>query len=237
MKAILLLVSALSLILLADAPEIPVREKPILIDTIIILPEPATQSQMSVEEALAKRRSRRDFADAPLTLPQLSQLLWAAQGRTDPRGFRTAPSAGALYPMELYLVVANVSDLDPGIYRYHVARHGLVPIRKGDLSQPLQQACLDQEHIGQAPLNIVIAGDYSRTAKKYGQRAQRYVNIEAGHVGQNIYLQAESLGLATCAVGAFKDSQIRSLLGTRLEPLYVMPVGVPAKAASSLDDE
>lgn len=191
MKAILLIVSALSLILLADAPQIPGREKPILLDTTIILPEPATQ------------------------------------GRTDPRGFRTAPSAGALYPMELYIVVANVSDLAPGLYRYHVARHGLVPIRKGDLTQSLQQACLDQEHISQAPLNIVIAGDYSRTAKKYGQRAQRYVHIEVGHIGQNIYLQAESLGLATCAVGAFKDSQIRSLLGTRLEPFYVMPVGLP----------
>ena len=221
---------------------------------IVVLPEPDTQGQMSVEEALAKRRSRRDFADDPLTLPQLSQLLWAAQGRTALRG-RTAPSAGALYPIQLYVVVRNVSDLEPGLYRYEVglhtlilgagvkasprgprpklhfaydkSPHQLIRISHGQFTDDLQQACLGQPLVGRAPVSIVIAGDYAITAKKYGPRAQRYVHIEVGHIGQNIYLQAESLGLATCAVGAFEDKQVKALLGIREEPLYVMPVGTP----------
>lgn len=227
---------------------------------VILLPAPDTTGQMTVEQALLNRRSRRRFADKPLTLPQLSQLLWAAQGRTDPRGLRTAPSAGALYPLQLYVVVANVSDLDPGIYKYEIARHTLTlgaglklsprgprpklhyqfdksphqlrRIKDGLFTADLQQICLDQEHIGRAPATIVIAGDYSVTAKKYGQRAERYVHIEVGHIGQNIYLQAESLGLATCAVGAFHDDQLMSLLTTSLEPLLVMPIGVSTEEDS-----
>ena len=222
---------------------------------VVLLPQPDTQGRMTVEQALFNRRSRRNFADQPLTLPQLSQLLWAAQGRTHPLGYRTAPSAGALYPIQLYVVVANVLDLEPGVYRYELgqhtlklgaglkasphgprpkfyyaydmAPHQLIRIRSGQFADDLQQACLDQELIGQAPASIVIAGDYSVTAKKYGQRAERYVHIEVGHIGQNIYLQAESLGLGTCAVGAFEDKQVKALLGIREEPLYVMPVGTP----------
>lgn len=218
----------------------------------ILLPKPQTKGSMSLEEALAKRRSCRQFADQPLTLTQLGQLLWAAQGRTDPRGFRTAPSAGALYPLEVYLVAENVTGLDPGIYHYRITRrtltlglgisskqglvtesglrqspHGLKKIKEGRFRQALQQVCLDQAVIGAAPVNIILAADYARTAKKYGSRAERYVHIETGHVGQNICLQAQTLNLGACTVGAFSDSRLKALLAIAQDPRYVIPVGVP----------
>lgn len=195
---------------------------------IIYLSKVTTKGQMSVEEALQKRRSHRDFSNQALTLEQLGQLLWAAQGQTDQRGYRTAPSAGALYPMELYVVVGKIEGLQAGVYHYEVAEHGLTRIKSGDLRGELQRACLGQKVIAAAPATVVIAGDYSRTAKKYRERARRYVHIEAGCIGQNIYLQAQSLGLGTCAVGAFSDPQVKGLLGIIEEPLLVMPVGVPA---------
>ncbi len=195
---------------------------------VISLPKAKTKGQMSVEEALQKRRSRREFADEALTLEQLGQLLWAAQGQTHPWGYRTAPSAGALYPMELYAVVGKVEGLQAGLYHYEVAEHGLKRLKSGDLRRALQRACLGQGMIGAGPVSIIMAADYGRTAKKYKARAKRYVHIEAGHIGQNIYLQAESLGLGTCAVGAFSDSQVKGLLGIAEEPVYVMPLGVPA---------
>jgi len=195
---------------------------------VISLPKAKTKGQMSVEEALQKRRSRREFTDQALTLEQLGQLLWAAQGQTHRWGYRTAPSAGALYPMELYAVVGKVEGLEAGLYHYEVAEHGLKRLKSGDLRKALQRACLGQGMIGTGPVSIVMAAEYERTAKKYRSRAKQYVHMEVGHIGQNIYLQAESLGLGTCAVGAFSDSQVKDLLGIAEEPVYVMPVGVPA---------
>ena len=202
---------------------------------MIILPKPLTKGQMSLEETLQKRRSRRQFSDQPLTLAQLGQLLWAAQGHTHPQGLRTAPSAGALYPMEVYAVVGKTEGLEPGVYHYEPSGHRLKLLKSGDLRRELQRACLGQQLIATAPVTVFIAADYSRTAKKYRQRAQRYVHIEAGHIGQNIYLQAESLHLGTCAVGAFTDSQMKNLLRIAEEPVYVMPVGVPAEKERTLE--
>lgn len=197
--------------------------------TVIDLPSPQRQAGAALNEALAARRSVRSFTAAPLPLPSVSQLLWAAQGVTDPDGLRTAPSAGALYPLELYLLAGAVQDLEPGVYRYRPAEHSLQRTVSGDLRTELADTALGQDWIGQAPATLVIAGVYDRTGRKYGARAQRYVHIETGHVAQNILLQAVALGLGGTAVGAFDDGALQRVL--RLpedqQPLLVIPLGEP----------
>lgn len=188
------------------------------------LPEPRTTGPMSVEEALTLRRSVRQFAAKDLTVEQISQLAWAAQGITDrKRGFRTAPSAGALYPLEVYLVKRD------GVFRYLPQGHKLLQQSKQDLRGPLAQAALGQSPVREAPLDIVIAAVHKRTRVKYGARAERYVHIEAGHVGQNIHLQAVALGLGSVPIGAFDDDEVARVLGLPAEerPLYIIPVGYP----------
>jgi SagB-type dehydrogenase family enzyme len=179
---------------------------------------------VSVEEALARRRSVRQFAAKDLTLEQVSQLAWAAQGITDQRrGLRTAPSAGALYPLEVYLVKPD------GMFRYLPQSHRLLGLSADDSRARLSQAAYGQPSVREAPLNFVIAAVYERTRVKYGARADRYVPIEAGHVGQNIHLQAVALGLGSVSVGAFDDKEVASALGLPgdQEPLYIIPVGYP----------
>jgi len=193
----------------------------------IPLPTPATGSDVPVEAALARRRSLRDFADQALSLAHAGQLLWAAQGVTEPEGGRTAPSAGALYPLDAWLVANRVEELRPGLYRYEAASHRLWVHLWGDLAITLGHAALDQSWVGRAPALIVLTAVYSRTMAKYGQRARRYVHLEAGHAAQNVYLQAQSLGLGVTEVGAFDDDEIRRLL--RLphdtKPLVLLPAG------------
>ena len=194
----------------------------------VMLPEPKLKGDMSVEEAIAKRRSIRHYKDKPLTLEQLSQLLWAAQGITDEkRKFRAAPSAGATYPFEIYVVVGNVKGLKPGIYHYNPFKHSLTLIKEGDYRKQLQAAALNQQWVGKAAVNIVLVAFYERTTRYYGERGYRYVYMEAGHIGQNIYLQATALGLGTVAVGAFHDEEVAEILGTGGDPVYIFPVGVP----------
>ena len=195
----------------------------------IELPKPRHSSGVSVESALAQRRSVRHYAAKPVELAAVSQLLWAAQGITDPRGHRTAPSAGALYPLEVYLVVGAVSDLGPGVYHYDPRRHRLHPHITGDIRDSLSGAALEQEWVPEAPVLLVLAAAHQRTARKYGERAERYVAMEVGHAAQNIYLQAVALDLGTVMVGAFRDQQIKWVLRlpTELETLAVMPVGKP----------
>jgi SagB-type dehydrogenase family enzyme len=193
----------------------------------IALPRAETAGEMSVEQALEQRRSTRDFARGGLSLDEIGQLLWAAQGITDRKGFRTAPSAGALYPLEAYVVVGNVDDLPPGVYRYSPKRHELIRIMSGDRRRALAGAALGQAWVKRAPAVIVIAGVYERSAKKYGRRAQRYTHIEVGHAAQNVYLQATALGLGTVLVGAFHDADVQEALDLPAdhEPLGLMPVG------------
>ncbi len=181
---------------------------------------------ISVEDAIASRRSERNFLDQSLTKDQLFQILWAAQGITGD-GKRAAPSAGATYPLEIYAVAGTVEGLDAGVYRYIPEAHSLTKHVSGDKRKELAGASLNQNFIADAPLVIVIAAEYQRTTKRYGERGIRYVHIEVGHVGQNIYLQAESLGLGTVAVGAFYDEEVARVLNLpeAHEPLYVMPVG------------
>lgn len=191
----------------------------------MLLPSPRTKGRISVEEAISSRRSRREFRDKPLSLEELAQLLWAAQGTVLPRGMRTAPSAGATFPLEIYAVVGNVAETSSGLYHYNTFNHSLEKLSGEDLRRRLASAALGQMMISSAPLSLVIAADFARTVNRYGHRAVQYVNNEVGHVGQNIYLQCEALGLGTCAVGAFREEEVQALLKIDQVPLYIMPVG------------
>ncbi len=190
----------------------------------IVLPPPSTEGQVSIEETLAKRRSVRRFLAEDLTLEQIGQLAWAAQGVTSERGFRTAPSAGALYPLELYLLTKD------GVFRYIPKGHKLVRLSQEDKRNQLAEAAYRQSFVGDAPLDFVITGVYARTSAKYGDRAVRYVHIEVGHVAENVHLQAVALGLGSVPVGAFTDEAVSNILGLSAEeaPLYIIPVGHPA---------
>jgi len=196
----------------------------------IQLPAPTIEGKVSLEEAIKKRRSKRRFDDKALNIKQISQILWAAQGITEEGGFkRAAPSAGALYPLEIYLAVKKVEGLEPGVYHYDPESHSIDPTIKGDLQNSLARACLSQMFIADAPVCIVITAEYERTTVKYGRRGIRYVHMEAGHVGQNICLEAVALGLGTVPVGAFQDEEVSKVLNLpgEHEPLYVLPIGYP----------
>lgn len=193
------------------------------------LPEPSYESHVSIEEAILVRRSIREYSDKPLTLKQLSQILWAAQGITEKRqGFRTAPSAGATYPLEVYVVVKDggVEGLSPGIYHYLPHSHEIELVTPGDYSENLTRGALGQECVLEAAVNLVINAVYERTTRKYGKRGYRYVYMEVGHVGQNVYLQCVSLGLTCVVIGAFHDNEVKRIVGVVGEPLYIIPVGI-----------
>jgi len=194
---------------------------------IIILPEPKNTGSMSVEEALLERRSNRNYKDEALTLAEVSQLLWAAQGITHPGGYRTTPSAGALYPLEIYVVAGNVKGLPVGIYKYRPQGHELEMVAGGDVRADLCAAAIDQECIEDGAAVLVFAAVYERTTGKYGERGVRYVHIEAGHAAQNVYLQAVSLGLGTVIVGAFDNDGVERLMQMAGDEqvLCIMPVG------------
>ncbi|MFC1974689.1 SagB/ThcOx family dehydrogenase [Chloroflexota bacterium] len=187
---------------------------------------------MSLEEAIAQRRSVRRLTSETISQSPLSQILWAAQGLSNTRGKRrTVPSAGATYPLEIFIVSGSnsIEEIEAGIYQYNIAHHSLALHHEGDVRFELARVALDQEFIYQAPLDIVICALYERTLTRYGARGERYVHIEVGHAGQNIYLQAAALGLATVAIGAFHDEQVREVLrlDKQYKPLYIMPVGKP----------
>jgi len=199
----------------------------------IYLPPPSQKGTATLEEAIAQRRSIRDYTHEPLSQSQLSQILWSAQGITDMRRkCRAVPSAGATYPLEIFVACGRdaVEKMADGIYHYNIDNHSLNLQHKGDVRPQLAKAALSQEFIYEAPIDIVICALYQRTAMRYGSRGERYVHMEVGHAGQNIYLQATALGLATVAVGAFHDEQVREVLrlDKQYKPLYIMPVGKPA---------
>ena len=193
---------------------------------IIPLPEPVTTGEASLETLLQHRRSVREYPDTALELPAIGQLLWAAQGITDPRGLRTAPSAGALYPLELYVVAGNIEGLTPGVYHYHPDRHQLQQTLPGDQRHLLARAAHGQSWVRTAAAVVVITAVYDRTTGKYADRGVRYVHMEVGHAAQNLFLQAEALGLATVVVGAFEDDAVAALLGLPgdAQPLMLLPV-------------
>lgn len=188
------------------------------------LPAPRLKGELSFEEVLAKRRSVRSFSEQPLTLEEIGQLLWSAQGITDPKGFRTAPSAGALYPLEVYVVTGE------GIAHYIPDGHQITFQAADGAKERLFEAALNQSAVKEAPAVFVITAVYERTAQKYGEkRAPRYVQLEAGHAAQNILLQAVALGLGAVPIGAFYDEQVQEALNlpADYQPLYLIPVGHP----------
>lgn len=191
------------------------------------LPQPEFAGEVSVEQALLSRRSERAFSQRALSLAELSQLLWAAQGVTSPRGWRTAPSAGARYPLEIHAAAGLVVELPAGIYRYRSRDHSLIPSAAGDPRAELAHAALDQRFVARAAVVLVMAAVYARTCTTYGPRGVRYADMEAGHAAQNVGLQAVALGLGAVMVGAFDDAQVRRIaaLPPDEEPLYLIPIG------------
>lgn len=234
-----LLVMCLGVMNQQDTPTLSPQSKEVMIP----LPAPKTDGHYSVERALLTRRSVRSFKDEAMSLSVVSQLVWAAQGitqKTDaPSGWswgtwqggrRTAPSAGALYPLELYAVAGNISALAPGIYKYKPQSHQLERVKTGDHRAKLAQAALGQEWIRTAPCVFVVSAIYSRTEVKYDSRAERYAHIEVGHAVENICLQAVAMELGSTVVGAFKDGDVKELIGMPdgEEPLIIVPIGMPA---------
>lgn len=196
---------------------------------LVKLPQPALKGQVSVEEALQKRRTVRSFAARGLNLAQVSQLLWAAQGITDAQGHRTAPSAGATYPLEIYLVAGErgVAKLAPGLYRYRPGDHALELTLKGEHRTTVARACRSQAWMTGAPVMVVIAAEFRRCTNRYGDRGVMYTHMEVGLAGENLFLQAEALGLGAGIVGAFEDKPLHQTLNLpkAYVPLLVMPVG------------
>lgn len=190
----------------------------------IELPRPKLKSNVSLEEAIFARRSKRSFTKKKVKLELLGQLLWAAQGITggqDNFRFRSSPSAGALYPMEVYVVSSE------GLYHYIPEKHMIEILDERDLRGSLSNAALRQGSIKEADINFVICAVYERVMRKYKQRGRRYAHIEAGHIGQNILLQAQALGLGTVPIGAFDDQELKKVLSLPEdhEPLYIIPTG------------
>ena len=196
------------------------------------LPSPSLKGKASVEEALTRRRSIRHYSTRALPFPFLSQILWAAQGITDTDGlFRTAPSAGALYPLELYIVVRKdgVEGLPEGVYHYQPREHTLELVRGGDSSADLEAATWGQEIVKAAAASIVMTGVPGRIAEKYGRRGTQYMYQESGHAAQNAFLQATAMGVGTVVMGAFSEAGVRRVIGAGAgeRPLYIQPLGIP----------
>lgn len=191
----------------------------------LVLPDPDPSGDVSLEEAVARRRSTREYTEEPLTLAEISQMLWAAQGITQEGGVgRAAPSAGGTYPLELFVVTPD------GLFHYVPDGHYLEVLGGVDLRAPLSAAALDQDWVAEGAAVVVITAVFSRTEQRYGGRAERYVHLEAGHAAQNLLLQAVALGLGAVPVGAFHDDEVRSVLGIPADhvPLEIVPIGRPA---------
>ncbi|MFC1667292.1 SagB/ThcOx family dehydrogenase [Candidatus Omnitrophota bacterium] len=189
---------------------------------IIKLPAPREKGKLSLEEAIKNRRSERSFSGEELSLGQISQLLWSCQGITDEsNGFRSAPSAGATYPLEIYLVSSD------GLFHYLPYAHSLERLEDKDVRDELSRACYGQGFVKDAAIDIVICADFKRTMSHYGERGENYVYIEVGHAAENLHLQAISEGLGSVPVGAFSDDGIKKTLNLPKEliPIYVIPVG------------
>ena len=195
---------------------------------IVNLPAPSLDSNYSIEKTLAGRRSIRRFTNEQVDLHSVSQILWSAQGIThQERGYRTAPSAGARFPLEIYVAVGNVDGLAPGLYHYIPREHHLVKVNQNDLRGELSAASRRQTSVRDGAFVVIIAAEFERLTERYGERGIRYTHMEVGHASQNIHLQAESLDLGTVIIGSFDDEEMKRVLNLPEEqiPLYLMPLG------------
>jgi SagB-type dehydrogenase family enzyme len=193
---------------------------------VISLP-PVEPRGMSLEEAIRRRRSVREYSQEPLALEELARLLFYGIGVTGPAEYkRAAPTAGGLTPIELYPVVNNVAGLERGLYHYDALGHHLHLLRRGDLRREIARACLDQDFLAQAAAVLVLTAVHRRTAWKYGERAYRYILLDAGHAAENIQLEATALGLGSCPIGAFFDDELNRLLGLKEEEFALLAVAV-----------
>lgn len=193
----------------------------------IKLPEPNTASSISVEETLLKRRSVREYRPEPLSLAEISQVLWSAYGITSEEGFRTAPSAGGLFPLRIYLAAVDVKELNQGLYRYDSIAHTLEPMKTGDFSGQLTAGTFFQDYINAAAAVLIISADYTGPNEKYGDQGKKFTWMDLGHLGQNVHLQAVSLDIGTVAVAAIRSGEIEKILELPKEEevLYLMPLG------------
>jgi len=191
------------------------------------LPGLEVSGRSRIEELIAKRRSVRRYKDRKLSESVISRLLWAAQGISSEDGLRTSPSAGALYPLEIHVVVGGGGELEPGVYRYVPEDNTLIREIAGDMREKLSKAALSQPMIRSAPVSFVISAVYARITAKYGNRGLRYTYMEAGHAAQNISLLGVELGIGICTVGAFEDEEVKNVLKLPVneEPLYILPLG------------
>ncbi len=195
----------------------------------LALPQPGKSNNISVRQAMQDRRSIRGYRDEELSLYEVSELAWAAQGITNEEGYRTAPSAGATYPLELFLAVGEpgVSNLESGLFRYIPEEHSIKEKSEQNVKEEIVEAALGQNFIKEAPVAFIIGAEYNRTTDVYGDRGKRYVKMEAGHAAQNMYLMSETLGLGMVTVGAFNDEDLKDFVGMEAEPVYIIPVGRP----------
>jgi len=193
----------------------------------IKLPKPRVKGEVSLEAAIKARKSVRVYRNQQVSLTVLGQLLWAAQGVTHERIYRTAPSAGATFPLELYLIAGQVEGLDAGVYRYRCRRHEIEPVSSDDVRLDLATACHEQMWAKDAPLMMLFTAVFKRATGTYGERGRRFVEIEVGHAAENLMLQAAALGLGSCPMGAFEDDRVRELVGVAAdeEPLLLVTVG------------
>src|SRR4030042_1540460 len=195
----------------------------------IQLPGELDYKSIIVKQAIVNQRSHRDFSKQAMSLPELSHLLLYSSGITDKRhGFRAAPSAGATYPIEVYAFANNVEALPKGVYHYLIPSHELELMHEGDLSHDLSNAALGEKMVRHANVVLALSAVLQRTQRRYKERAQRYIFFEAGHIAQNAYLVATSMGLGACAIGAFFDDEVNRLLGLNIRDesaLYLIAVG------------
>ena len=198
---------------------------------IVLLPEPSRSAGQFIWDLVSRRRSVREYTSVPAYLQELSQLLWATQGVTGRMGYyalRSSPSAGALYPIETYVLVNRVRELEEGIYHYDVRQHRLEMVRKGSFRSGIARAALGQDMLRNAAFVFIWTAVIDRSKWKYGERAYRYIYMDVGHIGQNAYLSAESLGLGCCTVGAFFDDEVNEIIGIDGEneiAIYLCAIG------------
>jgi SagB-type dehydrogenase family enzyme len=193
------------------------------------------KGRLSVEEALTKRRSIREYEKTFLKVEDISQLLWSAYGISGTQGLRTAPSARELYPLRIDLAAQRVETLEPGLYHYDPVGHQLKQSYRGGMLEKLYQATYNQTAVQQASAVVVFSADYKRPLEEFGDAGRRYVDLDLGHAAENLHLQAVSLEVGTVVIAAFRPEEVDQILSfpDGQKSLYLMPLGYPLQERES----